>query len=184
MNAEKWGAKIKWGNANLLLHNFYVLPAVSSQLSVFSKLCMMNTLLHFLLLLLQLCCSLRNISLGDRILVKLKVIITVGWVWWRHQRASLFSLASGPPTLNPPLPVAVEQPYLGNIMPNSVGVCHTQLWNINLWVRVTNFTGEHKVIFNAVEHWWKVTCNLCEAQTSDATILWTASSPSQTHEDI
>jgi len=55
VNAEKWGAKIKWGDANLLLPNFYVLPAVSSQLSVFSKLCIMNTLLHFLLLLLQLC---------------------------------------------------------------------------------------------------------------------------------
>jgi len=32
-----------------------------------------------------------------------KVLVTVGWVWWRHQRALLFSLASGPPTLNPPL---------------------------------------------------------------------------------
>jgi len=68
VNAEKRGAKIKWGDANLLLHNFYVLPAVSFQLSVFSKLCIMNTLLHFV----------RNISLGDRILGKSKVIITVG----------------------------------------------------------------------------------------------------------
>jgi len=30
VNAEKWGAKIKWGDANFLLPNFYVLPAVSS----------------------------------------------------------------------------------------------------------------------------------------------------------
>jgi len=35
VNAEKWGAKIKWGDANLLSPNFYVLPALSSQLSVF-----------------------------------------------------------------------------------------------------------------------------------------------------
>jgi len=41
--------------------------------------------------------------LGGRILGKSKVIITFGWIWWRHQRAPLFSLASGPPTLNPPL---------------------------------------------------------------------------------
>jgi len=65
VNVEKWGAKIKkWGDASLLLPNFYVLPALSSHLSVFSNLCIMNTLLHFLLLLIQLCCSLRNISLG------------------------------------------------------------------------------------------------------------------------
>ena len=69
-----------------------------------SKLCIMNTLLHFLLLF-QFCRSLRNISLGDCILGKSNVIITVGWLWWRHQRAPLFSLASGPPTLNPPLPI-------------------------------------------------------------------------------
>jgi len=30
-----------------------------------------------------------------------KVLITVGWVWWRHQRAHLFSLASGPHNLKP-----------------------------------------------------------------------------------
>jgi len=59
------------------LPNFYVLPALSPQLSVFSKLCIMNTLLHFLLLF-QLCCSLRNMSLGGRILGKSKVIIIVG----------------------------------------------------------------------------------------------------------
>jgi len=91
----------KWrsgGDANLLLP---VLPALSSQLSVFSKLCIMNTFLHFLLLLFQLCGNLRNISLGGHILRKSKVIITVGWVWWHHHRAPLFSLASGPPNLKP-----------------------------------------------------------------------------------
>jgi len=60
----------------------------------------MNTLLHFLLLF-QFCRSLRNISLGDCILGKSNVIITVGWLWWRHQRAPLFSLASGPPNPKP-----------------------------------------------------------------------------------
>jgi len=38
------------GDANLLLPNFYVLPALSFQLSVLSKLYIMNTLPHFLLL--------------------------------------------------------------------------------------------------------------------------------------
>ena len=66
------------GDAHLLLPNFYVLPALSSQLSVFSKLCIMNTLLHFLLLLFQLCHNLRNISFGGRILGKSKVIMTDG----------------------------------------------------------------------------------------------------------
>jgi len=56
VNAAKWVAKRKkWGDANLLLPNIYVLPSLSSQLSVFSKLCIMNTLLHFLFLLFQLC---------------------------------------------------------------------------------------------------------------------------------
>ena len=30
-----------------------------------------------------------------------KVLVTVGWVWWRHQMGPLFSLASGPPNLKP-----------------------------------------------------------------------------------
>jgi len=72
VNAEKWGAKInKWWATNLLLPNFYVLSALSSQLSVFSKLCIMNTLLHFLLLC-QLCRNLRNVSLVGRILGLIK----------------------------------------------------------------------------------------------------------------
>jgi len=51
VNTEKWGVKMKsGGDANLLLLNFYVLLTLSSHLSVFSKLCIMNTLLHFLLL--------------------------------------------------------------------------------------------------------------------------------------
>ena len=61
----------------------------------------MNTLLHFLLQLCQSCHCLRSVSFGGRILGLIKVLITVGWVWWRHQRAPLFSLASGPPNLKP-----------------------------------------------------------------------------------
>jgi len=43
------GSKIRevGGDANLLSINFYMLLALSSQLSVLSKLCIMNTLLHF-----------------------------------------------------------------------------------------------------------------------------------------
>jgi len=39
--------------------------------------------------------------LDDLILGKSEVIITVGWLWWCHQRAPLFSLASGPPNSKP-----------------------------------------------------------------------------------
>ena len=81
---------------------------MSSQLSVLSKLCIMNTLLHFLLLF-QFCSSLRNISLGDCILGKSNVIITVGWLRWRHQRAPLFSLASGPPNPKPTTDNIIEK---------------------------------------------------------------------------
>jgi len=75
----------------LLLPNFYVLPALSSHFSVLSKFCIMNTLLRFLLLC-QSCRSLRSVGLsfGGRILGLIKVLITVGWEWWRHQRGPPF----------------------------------------------------------------------------------------------
>ena len=74
---------------------YCLLLAMSSELSVLSKLCIMNTLLHFLLFLF--CRSLKNISLGDCILGKSNVIITVGWLWWGHQRAPLYKSCLGPP---------------------------------------------------------------------------------------
>jgi len=45
------GRKIRevGGDVNLLSLNFYVLLALSSQLSVFLKLCIINKFLHFLL---------------------------------------------------------------------------------------------------------------------------------------
>jgi len=48
---QRYGAKKQrsGGDANLLSLNFYVLLALSSQLPVFSKLCIMNTRVHFLL---------------------------------------------------------------------------------------------------------------------------------------
>jgi len=82
VNAGKWGVKIKkWRRCNLLLPNFYVLPSLSSHFSVLSKFCIMNTLLHFLLLC-QSCRSLRNIGLsfGGRILGLIKALITSGWI--------------------------------------------------------------------------------------------------------
>jgi len=78
----------------------YVLPALSSQLSVFSKLCIMNTLLHFFLLLFQLCRSLRNISLGGCILGKSKWLSPLA-EYDDVIRGPLFSLASGPPNPKP-----------------------------------------------------------------------------------
>jgi len=72
VNAEKWGVKVKnGGDANLLLPIFCVSPALSSHLSVFSKLCVMNTPLHFLLLC-QSCRNLRNVSFGSHILGLIK----------------------------------------------------------------------------------------------------------------
>ena len=80
----------------------YVLPALSFQLSVFSKFCIMNTLLHFLLLC-QSCRSLRNVSLIGCILGLIKSAYH-GWLsMMTSSEGPHFSLASGPPTLNPPL---------------------------------------------------------------------------------
>jgi len=67
----------------------YVLPALSFQLSVFSKFCIMNTLLHFLLLLCQSCRSLRNVSLIGYILGLIKSAYH-GWL-------SMMTSSEGPP---------------------------------------------------------------------------------------
>jgi len=81
----------------------FVLPTVSSHLSVFSKLCIMNTLLRFLSLLCQSCRTLRNKFLGGRILGLIKSSHH-GWLsMMTSSEGPFFSLASGPPTLNPPL---------------------------------------------------------------------------------
>jgi len=53
VNARIWGVKKSGRGTNLLLPNIYMLPALSSHFSVLSKFCIMNTLLHFLLLLCQ-----------------------------------------------------------------------------------------------------------------------------------
>jgi len=91
-------------DAKLLLPNFYMLPALSSsQLSVFSRLCFMNTLLYFLLLLCQSCRSLRNVSWGGRILGLIKCAYHDRLSMMTSSEGPLFSLGSGPPTLIPPL---------------------------------------------------------------------------------
>jgi len=79
---------------------FMCLLALSSHLSVFSKFCIMNTLLYFLPLLCQSCRSLRNVSFGGRILDLIKSDYH-GWLVMMTSSAPLFSLASGTP--NPPL---------------------------------------------------------------------------------
>jgi len=62
-------------DANFLSRNFCVLLALSSQLSVFLKLRIMNTTVHFLLS--QSCRNLRNVSLGD-LHIPFLGLITVG----------------------------------------------------------------------------------------------------------
>ena len=105
VNAEKWVVKKRsGGDANLLLPNFCVLPALSCHLSVFSKLCIMNTSLHFLLLLCQSCFSLRNVSFGSGILGLTKS----GYHGWLSMMTSSEGppfqvLPRAPPILNPSL---------------------------------------------------------------------------------
>ena len=91
----------------MLLPNFCVLPALSSHLSVFSKLCIMNTSLHFLLLLCQSCCSLRNISFGSGILGLTKSAYH-GWLsMTTSSEGPRFQvLPRAPPILNPSLTIA------------------------------------------------------------------------------
>jgi len=104
VNAEKWGVKIKCGgDANLLLPNFGVLPALSSNLSVFSKLCIMNTPLHLRLLLCQSRRSLRNVSFGGHILGLIKSAYH-GWLnMMTSSEGPFLVLPRAPPILNPPL---------------------------------------------------------------------------------
>jgi len=96
----------------------------------------MNTLLHFLLLLCQSCHCLRSVFFGGRILGLIKVLITVGWVWWRHQRGPFLVLPRAPPTLNPPLHIisplskqngghVLRVPYL--ISPMKLHVAHNTI---------------------------------------------------------
>ena len=84
----------------MLLSNFYVLPALSSQHSVFSKFCIINTLLHFLLLF-QSCRILRNEFFGGRILGFIKSDYHDRLSMMTSSEGPLFILASGPPYLKP-----------------------------------------------------------------------------------
>jgi len=90
---------------NLLLPNFYVLPALSSQLSVISKLCIMNTVLNFLLLLCQSCRSLRKISLGGRILGLIKSNYHGCLSMMTSSEVPFLVLPRALPTLNLPLDI-------------------------------------------------------------------------------
>jgi len=74
VNAEKWGENPQIGgsDANLLSLNFCMLLAMSSQLSEFLKLCIINTLVNFLLC--YSCSSVRNTSLGGPLIPFLGLI--------------------------------------------------------------------------------------------------------------
>ena len=91
--------KYSGGDANILMLNFYVFPAWSSQLSVISKLCIMNTLLHFLLLC-QSCHCLRSVSSAWP-----KCLSRLGEYDDVIRGAPILVLPRAPPTLNPPLRV-------------------------------------------------------------------------------
>jgi len=85
---------------------FMCLLALSSHLSVFSKFCIMNTLLYFLPLLCQSCRSLRNVSFGGRILDLIKSDYH-GWLGMMTSSAPFLVLPRVPPihhwSLEPPL---------------------------------------------------------------------------------
>jgi len=92
----------KWRRCQLAITQLCALPALSFPFSVFSKLCIMNTPLHFLLLC-QSCRSIRNVSFGGHILGLMKSPYH-GWLsMMTSPEGRLFSLASGSLTLNPPL---------------------------------------------------------------------------------
>jgi len=84
-------------DTNLLLPNFYVFPALSSQRSVFSKLCSMKTLLHFFLLQCQSCCSLRKVFLCGRISGLIKSSYHNWLSMMTSSEGPLFSFASTRP---------------------------------------------------------------------------------------
>jgi len=96
--ARKWRSG---DDANLLLPYFYKLPALFSQLSVFSKLCIMNTFLQCLLLLCQSSRSLRNVSLGGHILGLIKSAYH-GWLsMMTSSQAPIFKSCLEPPNPKP-----------------------------------------------------------------------------------
>jgi len=93
----------RWRRCKLAIAQLLYVASLVFPLSVFSKLCIMNTPLHFLLLLCQSCRSLRNVFFGGHILGLIKSAYH-GWLsMLTSSEGPLFSLASGPPTLNPPL---------------------------------------------------------------------------------
>ena len=96
--AWKWKVKAM---PTWLLPNFCVLPALSSHLSVFSKLCIMNTPLHFLLLLCQSCPSPRNVPFRGHI----SGLIKSAYHGWRSMMTSsegpFLVLPRPPPNLKP-----------------------------------------------------------------------------------
>jgi len=118
------------GDANLLLPYFYVLPAFSSQLSVFSKLCTMNTLMNFLLLLCQSCRSLRNVSFGGRILALIKCACH-SWLTIMDviRGAPYFTLASSLPTLN--LPLSVGTSFSATLRPTSQRCTESEIFDFD-----------------------------------------------------
>jgi len=105
-------------DANILSLNFDVLLALSSQLSVLLKLCIMNTHLHFLLC--QSCCSLRNVSLGGPHIPFLGLIRRPCYSWLSMMTSSespFFSLSTGSPTLSPPLALPYSLPSCKSFTP-------------------------------------------------------------------
>jgi len=97
----------KWRRCQLTIPNFCVLPALSSHLSVFSKLCIMNTPLHFLLLLCQSCRSLRNVFFGGHILGLIKSAYHGCLSMMTSSESPLFSFALGLPNRKPTTGVSV-----------------------------------------------------------------------------
>jgi len=110
VNAEKLGAKLmKLGRCQLAHGYLYVLPAWSSRLSVFSKLCLMNALLHFLLLLCQSYPLSQELTFVGRILG----LITCAYHGWLSMKTSSeFLVLHRHPNLNPPLVVWSQLLYI------------------------------------------------------------------------
>jgi len=106
-------------DANLLFPNFRMLTTLSSQLSVFSKLCIMNTLLNFLLLSCQSCRRLKNYPWWPYLRLEQKCLSRLAEYGVVIKGPPFLVLPRALPILNPPLVTAITLLRLGNLKMSS-----------------------------------------------------------------
>jgi len=88
----------KWRRCQLAIAQLLCVASLVFPLSVFSNLCIMNTPLHFLVLICQSCHSLRNVSFGGHILGLIKSAYH-GWLSMMASSEGPFLVLLRPPNL-------------------------------------------------------------------------------------